>query len=146
MSIVNISSGDGELAFLNEELREHVANVASDTDLSELIESEFNGDHERPCTYEYAFSNGNTPLYSVSKAMLNAGTRVFHQSIVSRGFQNCRIFSVCPGNVESSMTSDEEKISCQPADRAAQIILDGIFDEHERKSGYFYRNGKVISW
>lgn len=147
MSIVNISSGDGELSFLDGELREHISGIGSDTDLCRMIQSEFNGDRDRSTTYEYAFSNGNTPLYSVSKAILNAGTRVFHQSIVDRGFQNCRVFSVCPGNIESSMTSDEERESCQPTDRAARAVLDDVFDEKEKKpSGYFYRDGEVISW
>jgi NAD(P)-dependent dehydrogenase (short-subunit alcohol dehydrogenase family) len=53
-------------------------------------------------SFEYAF--GNTPIYSLSKALVNSYTKLLqqeYQSIKSR----IRVISICPGNFESPMTT-----------------------------------------
>ena len=90
--------------------------------------------------FEYAY--GETPFYSLSKAMLNAYTRVRANEVE----QNVRIFSVCPGNFQSPMSTDEELGSQIPIDNAASAIIDIALNSRDYVSGRFYRHGVEIQF
>ena len=90
--------------------------------------------------FEYAY--GETPFYSLSKALLNAYTRVRANEVE----QNVRIFSVCPGNFQSPMSTDEELGSQIPIDNAASAIIDIALNSRDYVSGRFYRHGVEIQF
>jgi NAD(P)-dependent dehydrogenase (short-subunit alcohol dehydrogenase family) len=92
-------------------------------------------------SFEYAY--GDTPAYSVSKALLNALTRVTQRE-APRGV---RCVCVCPGNVASPMSTEEERRTAIPAHQAAEDILAVAFgDAAEYPGGLFYRYRQVIPW
>lgn len=90
--------------------------------------------------FEYAY--GETPFYSLSKALLNAYTRVRANEVDS----NVRIYSVCPGNFQSPMSTEEEVGSQIPIDNAASAIIEIALDSGDYLSGRFYRNGAEIQF
>jgi NAD(P)-dependent dehydrogenase (short-subunit alcohol dehydrogenase family) len=103
--------------------------------------------HEMPARFdpnmEYAF--GESPMYSVSKALLNVLTRVIHKE--SPAGCHLRVVSVCPGNVISPMSTEEEKLTAIPAeDAAADILAVALGSTEEFPGGRFYRFREPISW
>jgi hypothetical protein len=57
-----------------------------------------------------------------------------------------RIFSVCPGNFQSSMSTAEELESQIPAEQAALAVLQLALGSDNYESGKFYRNCNEIPW
>jgi hypothetical protein len=57
-----------------------------------------------------------------------------------------RIYSVCPGNFQSSMSTAEELESQIPAEEAAFALLQLAIDSYKYESGKFYRNCIEIPW
>eukprot|EP01039_Chlorochromonas_danica_P003968 gene3968-4342_t len=85
---------------------------------------------------------GNTPMYSLSKALLNHLTRLLHEQAPG----NCRIIACCPGNFESVMTTEEERLTAQPVEEAAANLLRLMRDRHRYPGGLWYRYGEKIDW
>ena len=51
------------------------------------------------------YAVGPTPAYSLSKALLNAHTRLWHRQLVSEGIsKSVRVMAVCPGNFQSPLS------------------------------------------
>jgi len=51
------------------------------------------------------YAVGPTPAYSLSKALLNTHTRLWHQQLVNEGISKyVRVMAVCPGNFESPIS------------------------------------------
>ena len=96
--------------------------------------------------FEYAY--GSTPMYSLSKSLLNVYTRIAHQersNSLSSSYD--RILSVCPGNVKSPMTTEEEMEDLISSDIAASALWKLATDNDGNfPGGLFYRNGQVIPW
>ena len=97
VTVVNVSSGDGELVFLNSEIRAQIESVASVRDWYRythyLLSDKLN--------YNQELAVGPTPAYSISKALLNAFTRVYNAETAPK----IRVVSVCPGNFASPMST-----------------------------------------
>ena len=104
-------------------------------------------------------------MYSLSKALLNVLTRVIHEYIhnhlyttVTSGIgieydkcdgiiDNIRIISVCPGDFESSMSTEDEIKTARNVDISADSILKvALGSKEDFPSGYFYRDGIKIDW
>ena len=92
--------------------------------------------------FEYAY--GTTPMYSLSKALLNVYTRIAHQE---RWNSYDRILSVCPGNFHSPMTTEEERENLLSTDMVASTLWTLATDRSDKfPSGLFYRNAQIIPW
>lgn len=141
LHIVNVSSGDGELLYLASSLAKQVELLTSQDDWRSFLRTFL---QEYSCEVEVAY--GSTPSYSVSKALLNASTRVLHSRLLARGNSSVRVIAVCPGNFRSAMTSEEELASAVDADLAAAHVLDAAADALACPGGHFYRRKERIPW
>lgn len=92
---------------------------------------------------EYAF--GPTPMYSVSKAFLNVGTKLL-QSAYEKN-KRSRVIAVCPGNFLSPMSTAEETLDAICVGQAASSII-SLVDKpwNSVLKGGFYRYQEPISW
>ena len=152
VTVVNISSGDGELAWLHSDLAKSIARLDTLADWYAFVSKERN--HWRGEEFEYAY--GNSPMYSLSKALLNAGTRALHNH-VERPSSNMalspsrKVISVCPGNFASPMSTEEEREGASSPEEAAAEVLRLAWVACQGggqgpRSGCFYRHGKAIPW
>ena len=100
-TIVNISSGDGEISYLHSDIQKRIKKVKTLNEWESLARSLVIFYDEG---MEYAF--GPTPMYSLSKAMLNKGTYLLHND---KHKQNeAKLLAVCPGNFKSPMSTKDE--------------------------------------
>ena len=92
--------------------------------------------------FEYAY--GDTPFYSLSKALLNSLT----QCLDSESPEWCKVVSVCPGNFKSSMsTIEEENTFDDPINAANKVLMIALDNSNNKyKGGKFYRHGEEISY
>jgi NAD(P)-dependent dehydrogenase (short-subunit alcohol dehydrogenase family) len=147
LEIINISSGDGESVNIHSEINRRLRDTVHTVDelalyMNELIES-FNA------KYEYAF--GMSPMYSLSKRLLNKATELFHHQY---GDESVKFIACCPGNVLSPMTTEDEKDTVNDGNVAADYIIDsiGVFAKglersiYPYQSGKFYRFAREIQW
>ena len=73
ISVINISSGDGETCNLNSQVAHSIESINSSTDLDTYIVHLMDS---YDSSVEYA--HGPTPMYSLSKALLNKSTILMH--------------------------------------------------------------------
>ena len=109
--------------------------------------------HHLETTFDPAFEycHGSTPMYSLSKALLNTYTRVVASQVDSQ--QQIRIIAACPGNFLSPMSTVDEQQEVDeklllPDDAAADIwALATHPNAHVAfPSGKFYRYRQLIPW
>jgi len=127
--VVMVSSGAGELAGLPADLRSAVAAVRSREDLARLAQDLVRrGD------------GGAYLAYAVSKAALNAATRLLAAELAPRGIL---VNAVCPGWVRTDMGGAGAPRSVEEGVAgiiwAATLPADG-------PTGGFFRDGKAIPW
>ena len=136
-TVVNVSSGEGQLVFLNTALATHIHKLPSLAAWEELVR----GLLLDPSSAGPEPAYGSSPWYSVSKALLNAGTALLHaeaqtgmvtgmvtgtgtgtrtaaEPIAQGGAAAVavRAVAVCPGDFESPMTTAEERARMAAAD------------------------------
>jgi NAD(P)-dependent dehydrogenase (short-subunit alcohol dehydrogenase family) len=142
LSIVNVSSGEGELSFLHTRIAERIRSIQSITECDQYVEKLFR-------TYDSSteYAHGSTPMYSLSKALLNKYTQLLHEDCrrTDTG-RNIQIIACCPGNVASPMSTQEELRTAVPARHAAERILRLATDFEAFPGGKFYRDGQEIPW
>lgn len=141
LTVINVSSGEGELAFLNSEVIHELNKISSSAELdayASLLQSTYNP------AFEYA--HGPTPMYSLSKAILNKSTQLLHEEHGCATGSNIRILACCPGNVASPMSTEEELKDTVTAEYAADHILKYATEPGNYPGGRFYRHGKEINW
>ena len=137
--VLHVSSGDGELLYLSPELQQQMAAVRSERTLLRLLAA------ARPPRNSFgdAPAYGASPAYAVSKAALNALTRV--QAAAAPGVW---VGAVCPGDVLTRMTTAEERaVAVLPAEAACGVLR--LVREARRPggalpSGRFWRDGVEI--
>lgn len=97
--------------------------------------------HQSARGEELAF--GDTPAYSVSKAALNALTRIMAHK---EGVNGVKILAVCPGDVDTKMCflPEGSKI-LTPLEAARDVLWVGLSHESCR-TGHFYRARQQIPW
>jgi NAD(P)-dependent dehydrogenase (short-subunit alcohol dehydrogenase family) len=134
--IVNVSSGMGELSAYAAPVQRRFADPEIDRARLIALVNEFvaavaagaHGDRGWP-----------TSAYRVSKAALNAYTRILARELEPRGM---RVNSVCPGWVRTRMGGSSA--SRDVAKGAASIVWAATLDQ--RTSGGFYRDGRALGW
>ena len=150
VTVVNISSGDGELAYLHPSIQDALSRVNTLDEWEHLVFHELD---QMAVGLEYA--TGPTPAYCLSKAALNCAVRINRWIYTSdeQPHGNSRVIAVCPGDVASSMSTDEELCSKNPHQRSARQAARDLYEialneETVRScpSGGFYRYGKRIKW
>lgn len=139
VTIVNISSGDGELVYLNSKLASELKLLSSMPALESWI---INLIKEYSSSFEYAY--GTTPMYSLTKAILNCLTRIVHDQ--HNHHPNFRIIACCPGNFISPMTSHDELQSIRSVEDVVKDITQIIEKKDDFPGGRFYRFGQQIDW
>ena len=83
-------------------------------------------------------------MYSLSKALLNTGTKLLHEKMKHNN-KNSVIFSFCPGNFVSPMSSTEELVDAIPANEVAEFILSLLHRSQSKISGgCFYTKSDLI--
>lgn len=138
--VLNVSSGDGELAFLGSEVAAAVADVGArgGTDVAAALEVLGAGMRRAEREgYDGAWGvHGGQPAYRLSKACLNAVTRVLARAAEGR----FTVVAVCPGDVRTRM-------GCADADREPGDVAEDLLALAECGTlvpGQFYRDGLVI--
>jgi NAD(P)-dependent dehydrogenase (short-subunit alcohol dehydrogenase family) len=136
-SIVNVSSGMGELSALPVSLRRRFADPALDRDgIDALVESFLCAVAEGSHVEQGWPSNA----YRVSKVALNAFTRIVADELAPRAI---RVNAVCPGWVKTRMGG-------QAASRSVREGASGIVWAATRggdgPNGGFFRDGRPIAW
>ena len=143
--IVNISSGDGELAFLDSDVARWVQSTDSlhrlQTDMASWLLPTTQQAHRETAV-------GATPAYSLSKAVLNRFTQLLSEQRHALPVA-VRVVSVCPGNFLSPLTTDEERLqrfdSVRTVHEAASDVVSAIQNDQNRYiSGGFFRYGRAI--
>ena len=124
LQVINVSSGDGQRCFLDLSVQHDMSLLEGQGSLPAW---------ERYCREfcpsdphaEVAF--GDTPAYSLSKALLTLGSALLHASLSSSSSSSSSgaagAVSICPGNFLSKMTSDAEAAEPlrDPRDAAADV-------------------------
>jgi NAD(P)-dependent dehydrogenase (short-subunit alcohol dehydrogenase family) len=82
---------------------------------------------------------GGTPAYSVSKAALNAMTRVIAAEVRQDGIL---VNAVCPGWIATDMGGP----GGQPVSRGASSVMWAVELDDDGPSGGFFRHGKRLPW
>jgi short chain dehydrogenase len=93
----------------------------------------------REVTRQLASMGAGTPIYSTSKAALNAWTRVFAGDLRGDGIL---VNSVCPGWTATDMGGAGGR---PVADGAAGIVWAATLPE-DGPTGGFFRDGRSLSW
>lgn len=135
-TIVMVSSGMGQLAAYSPTLRERFLdpNLTRDGVIGLVREFEAavaRGDHEQ--------SGWPSSAYRVSKAALNAYTRVLARDLAPR---HIRVNAVCPGWVKTRMGGAS---AARSVEEGASSVTWAATLAGETTGGFF-RDGKAISW
>ena len=143
--VVNVSSGDGELVYLNTALQQELNAATSVCDVLRIL--------GRAAPPRNAFgpspAHGPTPAYAISKAALNALTRIVATELPPPGRTGVRISSVCPGDVLTRMCSDPNAavLPAVAAVDVAWLAVTGVDDERgDLPSGRFWRYREQIDF
>ncbi len=150
LRIINIGSGDGESVFIHSDIIRRLNNdIQHLNDLLKFMSELINSFDPK---FEYAF--GESPMYSLSKCLLHKATQLIHKELeLDMTAENAKIFTCCPGNIMSPMTSEEEKSDLISPSTAADWIIEGMelfnvnpVNKYESAivGGKFYRFGKEI--
>lgn len=133
--IVMVSSGMGELSSLGERLRRRF--LAPDLEAEDVVAlcDEFIADVAADRHVERGWPGS---AYRVSKAALNALTRVF-----ARQFPALKINAVCPGWVRTDMGGQG---ATRSLDEGAASILWAARVPEDGPTGGFFRDGRPIDW
>lgn len=136
-NVVNVSSGTGELSSFGGELRARLLAPELDAEGVDAIAREFEEAVARSRHRELGFP---TNAYGVSKALLNAFTRVLGREF---GGSRRRVNSVCPGWVRTRMGGSSAPRSLEEGARgvvwAATLPASG-------PNAQFFRDQHAIPW
>lgn len=115
--VINISSGDGELVYLQSALQAELRAMPDEAALLRLL-ARLSPPRD---AYGAAPAHGPTPAYSVSKAALNTATRLQEQRLRQSTSGGVWVGAVCPGDVLTRMCTDRD--AATTAEAAAADVL-----------------------
>jgi NAD(P)-dependent dehydrogenase (short-subunit alcohol dehydrogenase family) len=146
ITIINISSGDGELLMLNSGVAKNIEKI-DDLDVLEDFILRLIDNYDS----SIEFACGPTPFYSLSKALLNKGSQILNKYLHGgeiAGHNRARIICVCPGDFSSPIgVMTAGTVDFQSPEICASYIVDiALGNPYVYPSGKFYRHGKRISW
>ena len=131
--VVMVSSGLGQLSGLPGDLRREIEEIRSREDLARLAR-EVEGRAAK------GRSGTGSLLYSVSKAALNAATRLLARELAPRGIL---VNAVCPGWVRTDMGGPSAPRSVEEG--AAGIVWAATLAP-DAPTGGFFRDARRIPW
>lgn len=147
-----VSSGDGERVMVESAIASEVDCITSLGDLLRYIltlvsarqkEEEEEEQEQQEGLFRRQYAVGDTPMYSLSKMMLNKAVQLLHEMAL------LRVLACCPGNFLSSMTVEgemEDEEHAVPVEVAAKYVLEVAMECDAYDGGKFYRFGKEINW
>jgi NAD(P)-dependent dehydrogenase (short-subunit alcohol dehydrogenase family) len=136
-NIVMVSSGMGELSNLSAALRERLLSPKLTRENIELIAGEFLSAVQRSAPADAGFPSN---AYSVSKALMNAFTRVLAREL--EGTQR-RVNAVCPGWVKTRMGGSGAP---RTLEQGASGIVWATTLGPGGPNGGFFRDEKLLAW
>jgi carbonyl reductase 1 len=136
-NIVMVSSGMGELSRLSPELRNRLLSPTLSRAEIEHVADEFLNAVTRGDPGAAGFPSN---AYSVSKALMNAFTRVLARDLVGTGQ---RINAVCPGWVKTRMGGSSAPRGLEQG--ASGIVWAATLGPGDPNGGFF-RDAKAIAW
>ncbi len=118
--VINVSSGDGELAYLHSQLQ---AELSAASTLPQLWRAVARASPPRDA-FGAAAAHGPTPAYALSKAALNAATRITAAQLLPEPSRSGVLLSaVCPGDVATDMCDAAARASAlAPSDAASDVL------------------------
>jgi len=137
-NVVMVSSGMGELSKFSSELRERLLAATLTRRQIEEIAEEFVSAVARGAHAAAGFPSN---AYSVSKALLNAFTRVLSRELAG---SSRRVSAVCPGWVKTRMGGSSAPRSLEQG--ASGIVWAATLSAASGPNGGFFRDGKAIAW
>lgn len=144
LRVVNVSSGDGQLVYLDSTLSREVAGLDSLVEWHSFCEALIRD--ATSTLHARQLAHGDTPAYSVSKALLNRGAWLLHREAAA-SVASCSVVSVCPGNFQSPMSTPEEaEDSVSAADAAEGVLQMCRHAVPDSTPGGFYRFGRPIEF
>ncbi|HEY0466713.1 MAG TPA: SDR family NAD(P)-dependent oxidoreductase, partial [Polyangiaceae bacterium] len=138
--IVMVSSGMGELGNFSAALQRRLLSAELTRAQVEEMALEFVSAVTRGKHTAAGFPSN---AYSVSKALLNAFTRVLAREITSSGSAR-RVNAVCPGWVKTRMGGSAAPRSLEEG--ASGIVWAATLSGDDAPNGSFFRDGKAIAW
>ncbi len=136
-NIVMVSSGMGELSNLSPELRRRLLSPSLSRADVELIAEEFLSAVGRGAPAAAGFPSN---AYSVSKALMNAFTRVLARELEGTGR---RVNAVCPGWVKTRMGGSAAPRTLEQG--ASGIVWAATLSQGGPNGGFF-RDAKPLDW
>jgi NAD(P)-dependent dehydrogenase (short-subunit alcohol dehydrogenase family) len=144
-SVINVSSGDGELCFFTSVWRSAIERLESWDDLFDfmfMLMKHVHGGNLRALDVVH----GHEPAYRLSKALLNRLTIIQARAAP----KHIRVDAICPGDVQTKMNPSRE--ARLPAAAAEDIIQlaeyqrRSLCSSHSEGRGRFWRFGQPISF
>lgn len=145
--VVNISSGDGELLYLNPALQDELRSATSARAVLRAL--------VKAAPPRNAFgaepAHSRTPAYALSKAALNALTRIAAAKLPAPESRGVRVSAVCPGDVLTRMCTEEyaRNVALLPSVAAEDVLwlaIAGLQPNGIPASGRFWRARQQISF
>lgn len=137
-NLVFVSSGMGELSNFSSRLRERLlAETLTRAQIEEVAEEFVTG----VARGEHESAGFPSNAYSVSKALMNAFTRVLARECANTSL---RVNAVCPGWVKTRMGGSSAPRSL--AQGASGIVWAATLSGSARPNGVFFRDGQAIAW
>jgi NAD(P)-dependent dehydrogenase (short-subunit alcohol dehydrogenase family) len=137
-NIVMVSSGMGALGSFSPTLRERLLAPDLSRAQVEQLAAEFVSAVARGTQSEAGFPSN---AYAVSKALLNAFTRVLARELAGSGR---RVNSVCPGWVKTRMGGNSAPRNLEQG--VSGIVWAATLSETSAPNGGFFRDAKAIAW
>ena len=137
-NIVMVSSGMGELSKFSAALQQRLSAATLTRSQIEEIAAEFVSAVARGSHTAAGFPSN---AYSVSKALLNAFTRVLSRELAG---SSRRVNAVCPGWVKTRMGGSSAPRSLEQG--ASGIVWAATLSEAAGPNGGFFRDGRAIPW
>lgn len=125
--VISISSGDGELAYLNLDLAKEFLQLDSAHDLLRLLArtgppiAPIQTKRSRREQFGEWPAHSPTPSYAISKAALNALTRLAAKALPPPEISGVWLSAVCPGDVNTAMCTAPE-LAVSPAAAAVDVV------------------------
>ena len=145
--VLHITSGDGELLYLQPNLQSELARATSRLAVLRTL-ARAAPPYNR---FGHAPAHGPTPAYSLSKAALNAITRIDASQLPPPATCGVRISAVCPGDVLTRMCVDQqvrrEAVTAEEAAiDVAWLAAAGLDASYNLPSGRFWRGRQHIDF